>query len=112
MRAVPEGVTLANAVGVLVPVFLVTVLLRALPFAALNKLRGSAVVAWLGLAMPVGVMTVLVIYSIHSNGEAEGYVPVALGVLFTVVLHLWRKSATLSILLGTAFYAVLVNFFF
>ena len=108
----PDGVTAAGVFAVLFPIFLVTVLLRALPFAVLSKLRGSAVVAWLGLAMPVGVMTVLVIYSLHSTGSADGFIPVLLGVAFTVALHLWRRNATLSILLGTAFYAVLVNFFF
>lgn len=108
----PDGVTFTGALAVLLPIFLVTVLLRALPFAVLSKLRGSAVVAWLGLAMPVGVMTVLVIYSLHSTGSSDGFMPVILGVLFTVALHLWRRNATLSILLGTAFYAILVNFVF
>ncbi|WP_342355615.1 AzlD domain-containing protein [Corynebacterium zhongnanshanii] len=112
-HGLPLGVTVGDVGAVLIPVFIVTLLLRALPFAALSKLRDSAIVAWLGLAMPVGVMTILVMYAVHSSGsEAGGYVVVGLALAFTVVLHLWRKSATLSILLGTAFYAVLVNFVF
>lgn len=109
----PDGVELLDAVYVLVPIFLVTVALRALPFAALAKLRQSALVAWLGLAMPVGVMTVLIVYSFHQTGEQPGgYVAVGLALAFTIALHLWRRSATWSILLGTAFYVVLVNFLF
>lgn len=108
----PDGVSIASIFTVLLPVCLVTMLLRGLPFLALSKLRGSAVVTWLGLAMPVGVMLVLVVYSLHTTGSRDGFAPVLLGLIFTVVLHLWRRNASLSILLGTAFYAVLVNLFF
>ena len=36
-------------------------------------------------------------------------VPLTLAVVFVVALQLWRRQALLSILGGTAFYALLVN---
>lgn len=57
----PEGVTLGMVVAVLVPAAVVTFLLRALPFSLLKALQASPLIEFLGLLMPVGVMTVLVI---------------------------------------------------
>ena len=124
----PEGVELWPTVWILVAVFLVTVALRGLPFAALKFFKESQLVAWLGLVMPVGVMTVLAIYATTTtaqeatSGDAAGgstiagipmgWIAVALGIAFVVAAHLWRRSASLSILLGTVFYVVLVNWVF
>lgn len=109
----PEGVDLTNTLLILGGIGVVTVILRALPFAAMRYFRESALVAWLGIAMPVGVMTVLVLYTLVGASENPGGVGAALiAVAFTVVLHLWRRSATLSILLGTVVYVVLVNWVF
>lgn len=109
----PPGVSLSMVLAVLLPIFAVTFALRALPFAALRFFRESTLVAWLGLAMPVGVMSILVMYTVIGGGEQPGGLLAVLAALvFTVVLHLWRRSATLSILLGTLCYAVLVNLVF
>lgn len=109
----PAGVDLTNTLLILVSVGVVTVILRALPFAAMKFFRESALVAWLGIAMPVGVMVVLVMYTLVGSTDRPGGVWAALiAVVFTVALHLWRRSATWSILLGTALYVVLVNWVF
>lgn len=109
----PAGVDLTNMLLILVSVGVVTVILRALPFAAMKFFRESALVAWLGIAMPVGVMVVLVMYTLVGSTDRPGGVWAALiAVVFTVALHLWRRSATWSILLGTALYVVLVNWVF
>ncbi len=109
----PEGVDLVNTLLVLGGIGVVTVLLRAVPFAAMRYFRESALVAWLGIAMPVGVMLVLVLYTLVGTTENPGGVGAALiAVVFTVALHLWRRSATLSILLGTLVYVLLVNVVF
>lgn len=106
----PAGVDLTPTLWILGMIFAVTVALRALPFAALRFFRDSALVEWLGLAMPVGVMTILVAYTVYEGGEAPGGYPmVLLALAVTVALHVWRRSATFSILLGTIFYLVLVN---
>lgn len=109
----PEGVQLGPTLAILGSIFLVTLALRGLPFVALRFFRESDLVAWLGLAMPVGVMTLLVVYTVSGQADAPGgFVAVVIALAFTVALHLWRRSATLSILLGTVLYLVLVNLIF
>lgn len=89
----------------------VTWALRALPFAALAPMRDSAVVRYLGVHMPVGVMLILAIYTLHTvAGETTRQVlwlAVAVGV--TAGLHVWRANALLSILLGTTCYVTLMS---
>ena len=109
----PEGVDLGATIWILSVIFVVTVALRALPVAALRFMRESNLVAWLGLAMPAGVMTILVVYALAGGmGAPGGAWALGLGLAFTVALHLWKRSASLSILLGTLFYLVLVNWVF
>lgn len=94
----------------------VTVLLRWVPFVFVKALKGSALFQFLGVTMPVGVMVSLVVYTLFSRAGISGgegdpggawAAPVALVV--TVLLHLWRRSAVLSVFAGTALYMVLVN---
>ncbi|QPK79145.1 AzlD domain-containing protein [Corynebacterium lizhenjunii] len=109
----PAGVTLGAIAAVLIPVCIVTILLRALPFSFLKVLKGNAFIGLLGLLMPVGVMTVLVVYTVLGQADAPGGVLAALlGVAITVGLHLWRHNSGLSILGGTAAYMLLVNVVF
>lgn len=109
----PEGVTLAQVLGVLLPVAAITVLLRQLPFSALKMLRTNHLVGALGTTMPVGVMTVLVIYTLVSQvGAPGGLAASLLAVGVTVCLHWWRRSAGLSIVGGTLAYMFLVNLVF
>ena len=109
----PAGVELKTTLIILGIIFAVTFLLRALPFAALAFFRNSPLVAWLGLGMPIGVMSLLVMYTMaDAPSMPGGVVPVVLALAFTLALHVWRRSATLSILLGTVFYMVLVNVVF
>ncbi|MEX3505297.1 branched-chain amino acid transporter permease [Corynebacterium sp. LK2510] len=109
----PEGVELAHVAAVLLPIGVVTVLLRALPFSFVRVLKGSPFIEFLGWHMPVGVMTVLVVYALlNSQGAPGGLAAGAIAAAFTLALHAWRRSAGLSILAGTAFYMVLVNLAF
>lgn len=106
----PEGVSLLGVASVLVPVAVVTLLLRALPFWFVKRLRGNELVGLLGVMMPVGVMTVLVVYTVLGQKSAPGGVGLAVGCgLLTLGLHVWRRNAGLSILVGTALYVALVN---
>lgn len=89
----------------------VTWMLRALPFAALAPLRDSAIVRYLSVHMPVGVMVILAAYTL---GTVAGDTPVqllwlVLAVTVTAGLHLWRGQALLSILIGTACYVTLMS---
>jgi branched-subunit amino acid transport protein AzlD len=91
--------------------FAVTFGLRALPFAALRPLRGSALIAYLSRHMPAGIMVILAVYTLRgvSLGDAPHGLPEALALAATVGLHLWRRNAVLSIIGGAAAYMLLVN---
>ncbi|WP_087116862.1 branched-chain amino acid transporter permease [Corynebacterium urinipleomorphum] len=109
----PTGVSLSMVAAVLIPVCVVTILLRALPFSFLRLLKGSPVIQFLGATMPVGVMTVLVVYTLSSSRENPGGIWAALiAAGITLALHAWKRRAGLSILVGTAIYMVLVNLVF
>ena len=113
MLGLPEGVTLAQTMAVLLPVGIVTVALRWLPFAFVSALKGNQFFDLLARTMPVGVMAVLVVYTLHGQREAPGGMLAALiGVAVTLGLHAWRRDSGLSILGGTLAYMGLVNLVF
>lgn len=106
----PTGVSLGMVAAVLIPVAIVTILLRALPFSFLRLLKGSPVIQFLGAIMPVGVMTVLVIYTLSGTRDNPGGIGAALlAAGITLLLHAWQRRAGLSILGGTVIYMALVN---
>ena len=86
----------------LTTIFVITFALRALPFAVLEPLRASPYIAFLSRYMPVGIMLILVVYTLRT-------VPEAVALAVTIGLHLWRRNALVSILVGTGTYVVLVN---
>ena len=58
----------------------------------------------------MGVTMVLIVYTaVESSHKAGGWWPVLVAIACTVLLHLWRRSVTLSIFGGTALYVILVN---
>lgn len=88
----------------------VTFALRAVPFLVVERLRESRIVGWLGARMPVGIMVILVVYTLRdtSFAVAPHGVPEAVALAVTVGLHLWRRNALLSIVGGTLLYATLL----
>lgn len=90
----------------LLVIFAVTYALRLAPFLALRRVRDSALVSFLGRTMPLGVMAILVVYTLSSvNLTAAPYgLPEVAGVVVTAALHLWRRNALLSIVGGTGTY--------
>lgn len=109
----PGGVTMDMVLAVLVPVAVVTLLLRAVPFSVRRSLGSSSLVTLLGLTMPVGVMTVLVVYTLAGQSQAPGgWFPGLLAVAATLCIHLVLKKPALSIFAGTGIYMVLVNLVF
>ena len=98
--------------GVLAIVFSITLSLRAVPFAALGRLRNSAVVQQLSVSMPVGILAILAVTALHNTIAAEPraalYALLATGV--TVAVHfVSRRRTILSVVAGTAVYVVLLN---
>ncbi|WP_329113392.1 branched-chain amino acid transporter permease [Streptomyces sp. NBC_01465] len=92
----------------------VTWSLRALPFAALAPLRSSPLVARLGRSMPLGVMTILTVYTLRDLGPyvPDRTWPTLIALALTAALHLWRRNVLLSVLGGTAAHVALVSTLF
>ncbi|MCB8910733.1 MULTISPECIES: branched-chain amino acid transporter permease [Rhodococcus] len=102
----PESVPgAAYVLGALAVMFVVTVALRAAPFLALSALKNSAFVDFLGRTMPAGVMVILVMYTLRDVGQST-WLPATVGLAGTIAVHLWRRNAALSTVVGTGLYLV------
>jgi branched-subunit amino acid transport protein AzlD len=89
----------------------ITWVLRAMPFAVLAPMRRSAVVRYLSLHMPLGIMVILAFYTVR-NVPAAGAVPgwsAVAALAVTVGLHLWRRNVLLSIVAGTLTNVLMVS---
>jgi len=89
----------------------ITVALRAIPFAVKNAMRESALITDVGRWMPVGAITILVVYALSSIDVVNwpNGIPEFTGLVVTVALHKWRHNAVLSILGGTMVCIALAN---
>ena len=109
----PESIGIGAVLAVLIPVAVITVALRQAPYSAKRRLRNNFFVGTLATTMPVGVIVVLVVYTVVGQTTAPGGLLASLIALAaTVALHAWRRNSGLSILGGTAVYMVLVNLVF
>ncbi|GAB3132548.1 AzlD domain-containing protein [Tsukamurella serpentis] len=81
----------------------ITFALRLAPFALASVLRDSPLLTDLGRWMPAGAVMVLAVYCMAQvDYSAPGHgVPQLAGVAATVLAHLWRRNAVLSIMAGT-----------
>src|SRR5690242_10519426 len=99
-------------ISVLAIVFALTFALRALPFAVLRTLRGSAMVRQLSVWMPVGILAILAVTALHGtithDPDGTGYALLAVAVTAGVHLAFGRRTI-LSVGIGTALYVVLLN---
>ncbi|NDL68418.1 branched-chain amino acid transporter permease [Anaerotalea alkaliphila] len=89
-----------------------TVLTRALPFWVFPPHKGTPRwVAYLGDVLPYGVVGMLVVYCVKdvSLTAAPHGLPEGLGILFVVLVHLWKRNTLLSIGGGTVVYMLLVQ---
>lgn len=91
-----------------------TFLERALPFFVFRGKDVPEVVKYLGKVLPMAIMATLVIYCIKGISFAAfaGWVPYLAGCAATVLLHLWKRNAFLSIFGGTAVYMILIQLVF
>ncbi|TDZ75268.1 Branched-chain amino acid transport protein (AzlD) [Mycobacteroides salmoniphilum] len=98
------AVALASAV-------VITFALRAVPFAVRNAIKNSTLAGDLGRWMPLGATAILAVYclsTISLTGPSHGAGPI-IGVLMTVGMHLWRRNAVLSIVVGTLACVLITN---
>lgn len=100
-------------IGVVLVSAAVTWTLRAAPFAFLAPLRRSALLPYLNASMPVGVMTILVMYTLLSSAStspgARPWAALAIATAVTAAVHLWRRNFVLSILTGTGLHLTLAS---
>lgn len=91
---------------------IITLGLRALPFAVLARLKRSKFVAKLGEWMPAGIILILAIVVLRGEIVARGnnWWIAAVAAAVTIVVHLcFKRRVLLSVAVGTATYVLLVN---
>lgn len=92
----------------------ITLLLRALPFAILKPLRKSKLVKRLGQWMPMGILLILAVVVLQGEIQARPHQLwiVAAATAATVLVHLLAgRRALLSIFAGTGVYVLLLYIF-
>ncbi|MDO4243835.1 MAG: AzlD domain-containing protein [Actinomyces sp.] len=95
----------AQVLIALVVVAAITYACRIAPFALLRGRGRSPLLSFLSTAMPLGVMIVLVAYTVGQVSlDPATWLPPATGIGATAGLHLWRRSIALSLIGGTAVY--------
>lgn len=89
----------------------VTFFTRVLPFFLSNLLRNHHIKI-LARYLPVSIMLILSIYSVNSlqSIDANYLTHGTIAVVVTLILHLAFKNVLLSILLGTFFYYIILNY--
>lgn len=91
---------------------LVTVLLRFLPFMIFSgKRKIPPLLEVLTGLLPAAVMGMLVVYCLRGVSLLSGSrgIPELLSSAAVVLSYVWKRSALLSIVLGTALYMVLIR---
>lgn len=89
-----------------------TVTTRTLPFLVFSSKKPTPkYIQYLGKALPSAVFAMLVIYCLKNVSFLTGThgIPELLGILLTGAVHVWKRNMFLSIVVGTAFYMVLIR---
>lgn len=107
----PENSYILLAIGCAAAV---TFLLRALPFVLKNGFRNSPILLALNRQMPLGIMTILVVYCLAAIELADPQLTTAqlLACVVTFLVHRWRYNLFLSIAAGTGSCVLLANWLF
>ena len=98
--------------GVLTVVFVITLALRAVPFAILKPLRESVFVGTMALWMPAGILAILALSTFLTSAAGGGHrlVCASIAVAVTASVHLLAGRRTLlSVGAGTLTYVLLLN---
>ncbi len=95
-------------------VAVVTAFLRFLPFLIFGKSKTPPVIEKLSRILPFAVMAMLVVYCLKDVSflSFSGFLPELLASFVVVLLYLIKKNTLLSIVSGTLFYMILVQFVF
>lgn len=92
---------------------IVTVLLRALPFLLFRK-QTPKYISYLGRVLPPAIIGMLVIYCLKdiTPSVSPFGLPEGIAAACVAVMQVWKRSALISILSGTAVYMVLIQMVF
>ena len=92
---------------------IVTVLLRALPFLLFRK-QTPKYISYLGRVLPPAIIGMLVIYCLKdiTPSVSPFGLPEVIAAACVAVMQVWKRSALISILSGTAVYMVLIQMVF
>ncbi|MCF0112150.1 MAG: AzlD domain-containing protein [Erysipelotrichaceae bacterium] len=90
-----------------------TYLPRMIVFLVFSKGTTPKWIAYLSGVLPTAIMGFLIVYCLHSVSVfTYPYgIPEAIGVLATVLLHVWKRNTLLSISLGTVVYMIVLRMF-
>lgn len=102
--------TTQSIITVLV-VVLGTMITRFLPFLIFPEGKTPpAFITYLGTVLPYAVIGMLVVYCLKDAVFASYHgLPELIAIVFTSILHKWKKNTFLSIGAGTVLYMVLVQ---
>lgn len=103
---------LGYVIGAVAIAGIITLLLRALPFAILKPLRKSTFLKRLGQWMPAGLLVILAVIMLAGEIAArpDKAWMVAAATAVTIAVHLCGgRRAVLSIFVGTGCYMALLN---
>lgn len=108
-------ISTTHALLIILIVAAVTFATRLLPFVFWGN--GQNIphnIVYIGKVLPPAVMAMLIVYSLRGTDvfSFPFGLPELIAVAAVVFLHLWKRNNLLSILGGTAFYMVLVQFIF
>ncbi|MCR5250758.1 MAG: AzlD domain-containing protein [Lachnospiraceae bacterium] len=89
---------------------LTTMALRFLPFLVFGK-KTPKYISYLGKVLPQAIIALLIVYCLKdvSLTTHPFGIPELLAGISVVVMQVWKRNAVLSILLGTAFYMLLIR---
>lgn len=85
---------------------------RAFPFLLFSKREPPKIIKFIEKYIPPMVMSALVVYclkDISFTSGSIGFLPYILGVIVTIILHLWKRNTLISIFGGTAIYMILLR---
>ena len=107
--------TLTQQIITIAMVVLGTMITQFLPFIVFPANKPTPkYIQYLGKVLPSAVFGLLVIYCLKNVSVFTGSrgIPEAISIVFTIVLHLWKKQMLISIAGGTILYMLLVQYIF
>jgi len=89
----------------------ITFLSRELPFLLFRSREIPSSILYLGKVLPMAIMSILVLYCIKDTAfdQPVHCLPQLIALTLVTLLHLWKRNTTLSILVGTVCYMVLLR---